>query len=128
MPQRVRSGELVLVLDCADLARSTEFWAGVLGYWPAAPPSPPYQSLLPSDGQGCELLLQQVDDVKLGKNRMHVDVRTRDLTAEVQRCRGLGAAVLTEVPMVEDGWRWQVLADPDANEFCVLEPPASYWR
>lgn len=22
----------------------------------------------------------------------------------------------------EDGWRWHVLADPDGNEFCVLQP------
>jgi hypothetical protein len=21
------------------------------------------------------------------------------------------------------GWRWHILADPDGNEFCVLQPP-----
>jgi hypothetical protein len=26
-------------------------------------------------------------------------------------------------PIVEFGWTWHVLADPDDNEFCVLQPP-----
>ena len=29
---RYRGGDLVLVIDCSDLDRSAEFWAGVLGY------------------------------------------------------------------------------------------------
>ena len=27
-----------------------------------------------------------------------------------------------EQPIVEDGLRWHILAVPDGNEFCVLEP------
>jgi hypothetical protein len=27
------------------------------------------------------------------------------------------------MPGEEYGWAWQVLADPDDNEFCVLQPP-----
>jgi hypothetical protein len=30
--------------------------------------------------------------------------------------------------MEEFGYRWQVLADPDGNEFCVVEPPAEHWE
>jgi len=26
--------------------------------------------------------------------------------------------------VVEAGWGWHVLADPDGNEFCVLQPPS----
>ena len=37
---------------------------------------------------------------------------------------GLGAALLTAQPVTEDGSRWHILADPDGNEFCVLQPPA----
>ena len=29
-----------------------------------------------------------------------------------------------ELVVVIDCWRWHVLADPDGNEFCVLQPPA----
>ena len=31
-PHPYLRGELVVVIDCSDLARSAEFWAGVLGY------------------------------------------------------------------------------------------------
>ena len=32
MPQSYPNGELVIVIDCADLDRSARFWAAVLGY------------------------------------------------------------------------------------------------
>ena len=30
-------------------------------------------------------------------------------------------------PMIEWGWTWHILADPDGNEFCVVQPPESHW-
>ncbi len=71
---------------------------------------------------GIEILLQRVRDGKQGKNRMHLDLRTRDLDAEVARLTGLGARLVTTEPVLESGWRWHVLADPDGNEFCALQP------
>jgi predicted enzyme related to lactoylglutathione lyase len=116
--------ELVAVLDCADLQRSAVFWCGVLGYR-AEPASPGrYQQLLPPGGNGIELLLQQVPEPKAAKNRMHFDLRVPDLAAEVARVTALGARRLTEKPFDEYGWKWHILADPDGNEFCVLEPPS----
>ncbi|MEE6259071.1 VOC family protein [Plantactinospora sonchi] len=114
---------LAVVLDCADLARSGEFWSGVLGYV-AEPLSPGrYRRLLPPNGNGVELLLQRVPEPKASKNRMHIDLRVPDLDAEVARLVSLGARCRTESPVEEDGWAWYVLADPDGNEFCVLRPP-----
>ncbi|WP_328332193.1 VOC family protein [Kribbella sp. NBC_00382] len=124
MPQSYARGELVIVLDAADLERSADFWSQVLGYRRAGS-SGKYLSLIPADGVGCELLVQRVDDVKREKNRLHLDLRTADLEAEVARVVALGATVLSAEPIVEDGWRWQVLADPDGNEFCVLQLPTS---
>ena len=69
------------------------------------------------------MLLQRVPDVKGQKNRLHLDLRTPDLDAEVRRVLGLGATLLTSEPVTEDGWPWHILADPDGNEFCVLQPP-----
>ena len=69
------------------------------------------------------MLLQRVPDVKRQKNRLHLDLRTPDLEAEVGRVAGLGATLLTSEPVTEDGWFWHILADPDGNEFCVLQPP-----
>jgi predicted enzyme related to lactoylglutathione lyase len=74
-----------------------------------------------------EILLQRVADGKHGKNRVHLDLRTGDLEPELQRLITLGARVLTREPVREAGWTWHILADPDGNEFCVLQPPASHW-
>jgi predicted enzyme related to lactoylglutathione lyase len=124
MPQPYRNGELVIVVDCLDLDRSAQFWAAVLGYTAGDLTGGPYRSLAPVSGAGIDVLLQRVPDVKRDKNRLHLDLRTPDLEAEVARVLDLGATLLTSQPVVEDGWRWHVLGDPDGNEFCVLEPPA----
>jgi predicted enzyme related to lactoylglutathione lyase/uncharacterized protein YciI len=121
-PQLYRGGELVVVVDCADLDRSAEFWAGVLGYTMRASGSTTYRTLVPSGGRGIEVLLQRVPETKRGKNRLHLDLRTADLAGEITRAVGLGATVLTERPVEEDGFRWHILADPDGNEFCILQP------
>ena len=102
---------------------SARFWSGVLGYPSGQPVSGPYRSLQPESGVGIDVLLQRVPDVKGQKNRLHLDLRTPDLAAEVRRVLDLGARLLTREPVTEDGWSWHILADPDGNEFCVLQPP-----
>ena len=121
--QRYPQGELVVVLDCADLERAAVFWTTVLGYRRQAYGGGPYLALVPQDGGGVELLLQRTGDRKGGKNRVHLDLRTDDLDSEVSRVQAAGGVVLTAEPVVEAGWRWHVLADPDGNELCVLQPP-----
>jgi predicted enzyme related to lactoylglutathione lyase len=119
--------ELALVVDCADLDRADAFWCAVLGYVSPWPSSNQYRALRPADGDGIELLLQQVPEVKRAKNRMHLDLRVRELDTEVDRVVALGAQRLSAEPVAEHGWTWHVLADPDGNEFCVLQPPAAHW-
>jgi len=126
-PNPYARGELVVVIDCADLDRAARFWAGVLGYADAGGSSATYRSVLPADGPGVEILLQRTSDAKRGKNRVHLDLRTRDLDSEVSRVEALGATRQTAAPVEEHGWTWHILADPDANEFCVLQPPPGYW-
>ncbi len=126
-PNPYISGHLVVVVDCADLERAARFWAAALGYADQGPAGDKYRSVLPEDGPGVEILLQRTDDPKQGKNRVHLDLRTRDLEAEVARVLELGATRLTREPVEEHGWTWHVLADPDGNEFCVLRPPPGYW-
>lgn len=120
----------MVVLDCSDLGRSAGFWTAALGYVRDGETTGPYQSLVPADGDGVELLLQQVPEAKpsRSKNRLHLDLRTRDLEGEVARVRLLGATLLTADPLTEDGWTWQVLTDPDGNEFCVVRPDPAYWE
>ena len=123
MPQPYPHGELLIVIDCADLDRSAAFWSAVLGYTASPAATGPYHSLEPESGAGIDVLLQRVPDVKGQKNRLHLDLRTPDLDAEVRRVLGLGATLLTSEPVTEDGWAWHILGDPDGNEFCVLQPP-----
>lgn len=126
-PHTYASGHLVLVVDCADLDAAADFWTAVLGYVREGPAGDTYLALVPADGAGMEILLQRVPERKQAKNRLHLDLRTRDLDREVERVLALGAVLVTEEPRVESGWRWHVLADPDGNEFCVLRPPPEYW-
>ncbi|MCM4080253.1 VOC family protein [Paractinoplanes hotanensis] len=117
--------ELAIVLDCADLERSAAFWCGVLGYRAEHGSPGRYQTLLPPDGNGIELLLQQVPEPKTTKTRLHLDLRVPDLEAGTARVTALGARRLTTDPIEEHGWTWHVLTDPDDNEFCILQPPAA---
>jgi predicted enzyme related to lactoylglutathione lyase len=117
-------GELVIVIDCADLDRAAEFWSAVLGFTHGGPGNATYRSLMPAGRDGIEVLLQRVPEAKAGKNRVHLDLRTDDLAAETSRVVALGARQLTSEPISEDGLTWHVLADPDDNEFCVLAPTA----
>jgi catechol 2,3-dioxygenase-like lactoylglutathione lyase family enzyme len=126
-PQLYVGGELVLVLDCADLDRSAAFWCEVLGYVPYGPPVGAYLGLVPRSGNGLQLLLQRVAEPKTEKNRLHLDLRSHDLEVEVRRVVAAGARMLTAEPINEHGFRWHVLGDPDGNEFCVIEPPPSHW-
>lgn len=89
-PHSYLRGELVVVIDCSDLGRSAEFWAGALGYVRDGTATGRYQSLLPADGKGAEVLLQRVPEGKRGKNRVHLDLRTASLSPS---CDGLLAWV-----------------------------------
>ncbi|WP_149550588.1 VOC family protein [Streptomyces marokkonensis] len=60
------------------------------------------------------------------KNRVHLDLATTSAahrTELVERLRGLGA---TPAHVGQGAVPWTVLADPEGNEFCVLEPRETY--
>ena len=61
--------------------------------------------------------LQRVPEPRHGKNRVHLDLSTKDRAAEVARLVGLGASIVEEHTM--PGFGWTVLCDPDANVFCI---------
>lgn len=109
---------LVPVLDCADPDLLSEFWTAALGYR-TLPSQGPYRVLGPRGSSGMELVLQRVPEPKVVKNRMHIDIRTRDIEAETKRLISLGARLLRPEAIEEHGFRWFLLADPEDNEFCV---------
>jgi hypothetical protein len=66
------------------------------------------------------VLLQKTNDKKTSKGRMHLDLETDDIEAEVKRLEALGATRWDH--QQERGFDFWVLRDPWSNEFCVLHP------
>jgi Glyoxalase-like domain len=66
------------------------------------------------------VLLQRTHDEKVSKERMHLDLETDDVEAEVRRLEALGATRWDH--QQEPGVDFWVLRDPWGNEFCGLQP------
>jgi predicted enzyme related to lactoylglutathione lyase len=106
-------------LDPADLAR---FWAGVLG-WEMADDAEGGVALLPSDHTGFQIRFLPTQEQKTGLNPMHFHLTSTSLEDQQQtvaRSLGLGARHIDVGQRPEEGH--VVLADPEGNEFCVIEP------
>lgn len=114
---------LVMVLDCSDADALADFWAAALRF-DRGPFDPPYVQVTDPEGRWPMLLLQQVPEPRVGKNRMHLDMQVADVSAEVDRLCELGAHVVSPAHD-DDGFLTAVLADPQGNEFCVIRPPDS---
>jgi catechol 2,3-dioxygenase-like lactoylglutathione lyase family enzyme len=120
---------LSVVLDCGDPDALVEFWAAALGYRPVESP-PGYRVLIDADGPPARpFVLQRVSEPRVTKNRMHLDVHPPlelGVPAHVQRLVALGGRTLgapvTELLESHGIW-WQVMADPEGNEFCVVADP-----
>ena len=87
---QIMSATIGLVLDCADPTRLATFWSEALGYTTAGEAGN-YVLLVPTDSGPPKLLLQAVAEPKTTKNRMHLDIETPDVDAEVIRLESLGA-------------------------------------
>ncbi len=113
--------DIEVVLDCADLDRSTTFWSVALGYEHAGS-AEQYSVLRDRDGRRPRLLLQRVDEPKTGKNRVHFDLTAPDIEGEAMRLEGLGARRVPDGHLTELGTEWIQMVDPEGNEFCVCKP------
>ena len=111
-----------LCIDAHDPHRLARFWAGVLG-WEMADDSDESITLLPSDDTGFRIRFLATQEPKTGQNQMHFDLTSTSLDDQQQtvaRSLGLGARHIDIGQRPEDGH--VVLADPEGNEFCVIEP------
>jgi predicted enzyme related to lactoylglutathione lyase len=116
-----------LVLDCRDPKRLAQFWAPALDYVNLGAAGE-YVALFPNGRPGPKLLLQRVDEPKVAKNRMHLDIETPDIEAEANRLVALGATRISEGPCREHGSTWLVMSDPEGNEFCICDAAATASR
>jgi predicted enzyme related to lactoylglutathione lyase len=112
------------VIDCNDLDAMTSFWSELTGLEPAGD-APGYRWLR-SQAEGASLIaFQVVPESKQGKNRVHLDLQTDDVLAEVGRAMSLGA---TEVDRhAWEDYHWVVMHDPEGNEFCIASGGTAPW-
>jgi predicted enzyme related to lactoylglutathione lyase len=103
------------VIDCKteDLDAAARFWSGVLGREvdPPSADSPTYRGLKVRP-QDPIMLVQKVDH----ESRVHLDVETDDVDAEVARLEALGAKRVAKIRT------WWVMEAPTGQRFCVVRP------
>lgn len=121
-----------VAIDAADPEREARFWSRVFG-WQTQAGEDGEVMILPGgwrypDPGPLPLLFVPAQEPKTGKNRVHIDVPTKSpafFEDEVKRITGLGA---TPADIGQGDVPWEVLADPEGNELCVLDPrPGVYF-
>lgn len=108
-----------VVFDCADPEAIADFWSTATG-WPILGRDDQGVWLRDVTSSGPYLDMHRVTEPKMAKLRVHLDVApfaSDKHDAEVERLRSLGAR---PIDIGQGAVGWEVLADPEGNEFCVL--------
>lgn len=105
-----------IVIDCDNPEKVGDFWSKALDL-PLRGPEHGEWWIEPGGDQP-DILFLHVPDVKSVKNRVHLDLRPDDQDTEVERLVALGARKLD---IGQGNVSWVVMADPEGNEFCVLQ-------
>tara|TARA_R110002096_G_scaffold101547_2_gene224533 strand:- start:7017 stop:7397 length:381 start_codon:yes stop_codon:yes gene_type:complete len=107
------------IIDCntADLDDAAEFWSHALGYPRNRDKGPDEENyeLLDTGENNLHIELQQVEH----ESRVHLDIETDDIEAEVARLEKLGAKRIQKVRT------WWVMEAPTGHRFCVVRPQRS---
>jgi len=117
---------VALTFDANDPVGLARFWSGVLGRELADDPQDGY-TLLPADDTQFRLRFVRTQAQKSGPNQMHFDLTSTSLEDQQQtvaRALGLGGRHL-DIGQGADA-EHVVLADPEGNEFCVIEPDNNF--
>lgn len=113
-------------VDCANAYELSEWWKPVLGYVDIEgdPNLPGHEECMIRDPESDhQVLFIEVPDPKVGKNRVHFDLRPRAGTRdeEVERLLQYGATQVADLRGIHGpGSGWVTFADPEGNEFCVV--------
>jgi predicted enzyme related to lactoylglutathione lyase len=102
------------IIDCqtTDLDRAAEFWGSALGM--------PVRALPPGEGE----IYKELQDSQHGlhievqavthPSRVHLDIESDDVEAEVSRLEKLGATRIEQIRT------WWVMEAPTGQRFCVI--------
>ncbi len=105
-----------IMIDCNDIDGMVAFWKQALNLEEGAR-YPDYVWLSPVSENGPALAFQRVPELKVEKNRIHMDLISEDPAAFVEQIISLGGSKVAD--RGTSGHHWTVLADPEGNEFCV---------
>lgn len=94
--------------------REVAFWGAMLGRPLTQIERHPEYHFGQLHNQEAWLLIQRLGD---GEARVHLDIHTDDLTAEVARLEALGAEKAEKIH------EWQIMRDPAGLPFCVVPDP-----
>lgn len=112
-----------VVLDCAEPVRLAEFWGRLLECgWGSLDENWAVVQASPFMG------FQKVPEPKSSdKNRLHLDIEVDDVPAATARAEALGARTIGEPNLGTEGG-FQVMLDPEDNEFCLVADPTGRWH
>jgi glyoxalase superfamily protein len=116
MAHRSRLLKIVIDVPAAEHDRELAFWQAATGQPLSQLDGHPEYHGAALPGQEFWLLIQRLGD---GPPRVHLDIHTDDLTAEVARLEQLGAQRVGQAHF------WQVMRDPAGMPFCVIPEPAA---
>ena len=117
---------VALCFDANDPVRLAHFWAEALR-WKVGDETGDLISLVPTDGTRFGIDFAQVPEKKASKNRIHLDLTTTSLDDQeetVTRLVEIGARHIDVGQGPDD--EHVVLADPEGNELCIIEPQNSF--
>ncbi|HEY7071103.1 MAG TPA: VOC family protein [Acidimicrobiales bacterium] len=115
-----------VVIDAPDPSALGRFWSEATG-WPITLEEADEVVVEPPEGEpGIGLVIVPVDDPKVGKNRVHLDLTSQSAEHQAELVERVRRAGATPVDIGQGAVPWVVLADPAGNEFCVLEPQEFY--
>ena len=122
MQTEMTSRLIALCFDANDPLELARFWAAALR-WEIGDETVDVISLVPTDGTTFQIDFARVPEKKVGPNRLHLDLTTRSIDDQqdsVARFIELGARHIDIGQRPDEGH--VVLADPEGNELCIIEP------
>lgn len=103
------------IIDCQGVApeEAARFWSAALGF-PSKQPAPGNEGYcsLDTGPKGQTVEVQTVDH----PSRVHLDIESDDIEAEIVRLEGLGARRIRQIKT------WWVMEAPTGQRFCVIRP------
>jgi predicted enzyme related to lactoylglutathione lyase len=110
-----------LLIDCkeSDMDEAARFWSQALGRAldPDHPGSRGNYRMLETPPDEPIVQLQRVEH----ESRVHIDIESDDIAAEVARLEKLGATVVNRLE------RWVVMQAPTGQRFCVVRVQRPGW-